>query len=114
MGPPRSLKTRRSTLNLCVWNVNGLKTKDFNKLEDATFLNYIKQYDVETHLSDSLSSPLNGYKFHHTFRSKDQRAERSFDGISILIKNSIKDGITVIKPTNSNYCWIKLDRHFFN
>ena len=39
---------------------------------------------VETHLSDSLASPLNDYKFHHNFRIIDQRSKRSFCGISIL------------------------------
>ena len=78
----------------------------------------MRQYDinglVETHVIDSLASPLNGYKFHHNFRIKDNLSKRSSGGISILIKDTIKDGITVIKPTSAYYCWIKLNKCFFN
>ena len=31
----------------------------------------------------------------------------------ILTKDTIKDGITVIKPTSASYCWIQLDKYFF-
>ena len=53
------LRSKRNTLKCCVWNVNGIKTKSFNKFEEK-FFRQIKGYDViglvESHTSQGLTS----------------------------------------------------------
>ena len=113
-----TLRSKRSTLNCCVWSINRIKTKAFNKFEDENFVCLIKSYDViglvETHLRESIPSPLANYKIHHYHRLQDANAKRNFGGITILVKNAISKGVTLLKSENSNYQWIKLDRNYFN
>ena len=113
-----TLRSKRNTLNCCVWNVNGIKTKTFNKFEDNDFLRQIKGFDViglvETHLRDSIPSPLNKYKIYHYHRLQDVNAKRNFGGITILVKDAISKGVIVLKSRNSNYQWVKFDKLYFN
>ena len=118
---PRSkltLRSKQNTLNCCVWNVNGIKTKTFNKFEDNDFLRQIKGYDViglvETHLRDSTPPPLNKYKIYHYHRLQDANAKRNFGGITILVKDAISKRVTVLKSRNSNYQWVKFDKLYFD
>ena len=67
MAPTKRTKTtKRLSLSIGVWNVNGLVSKDFDKLNDVLFLNCIKNLDivglVETHTTSSFISPLDDYK----------------------------------------------------
>ena len=107
-------RSKRNTLKCCVWNVNGIKTKSYNQFEDDRFLRQIKGYDVmglvESHLTDSLPSPLNKYKTYHNHTVQEAKSKRSFGGIIILVKNAICKGVSVLKPGNSNYQWVKFDK----
>ena len=98
-------------------NVNGIKTKTFNKFEYDAFLRQIKGYYViglvETHLQDSILSPINKYKIYHYHRLQDVNAKRNFGGITILNKDAISKGVTVLKSRNSNYQLVKFDKHYF-
>jgi len=110
-------RTKRRRINICSWNVDGLRTKDFNKFEDCSFTSHIKLYDiiglVETHNNSSLSSPLPNYKIYHTYRTQNTRAKRLFGGISVLVRKSISAGVTPLPVTNSNFMWFKLCKSFF-
>ena len=116
--PSQRLPTKRSSLKIGAWNVNGVKTKDIDKFNDKHFIDLIKNFDilgiVETHLIASLPSPLPNYKIHHFFRVQDKKAKRVFGGISILVKKSISNGVTITDSSNSNFIWLKLDKHYFN
>ena len=100
MAPTKRTKTtKRLGLSIGVWNVkkNGLVSKDFDKLNDVSFLNCIKNLDivglVETHTTSSFISPLDDYKIFHTRRVQNNRAKRKFGGISLLIRKSLSDGV---------------------
>lgn len=58
----RKLVASKTSVNLAVWNINGVKSKIINKFEDTSFINNIKCYDiiglVETHLVESLPARL--------------------------------------------------------
>jgi hypothetical protein len=62
----RTKTTMILSLSIGVWNVNGLVSKDFDELNDVSFLNCIKNLDivgfVETHTTSSFISPLDDYK----------------------------------------------------
>ena len=68
----------KTSLNLAVWNINDLKSKLINKFNDNYFLNSIKYYDiiglVETHLVESLPSPLRNLTIYHFHRSQNAKA----------------------------------------
>ena len=98
MAPTKRTKTAKSlSLSIGVWNVNGLVSKGFDKLNDVSFLNCIKNLYivglVETHTTSSFISPLDDYKIFHTHRVQNNRAKRKFGGISVLIRKSLSDGV---------------------
>ena len=75
MAPTKRTKTtKRLSLSIGVWNVNGLVSKEFDKLNDVSFLNCIKKLDivglVETHTTSSFISPLDDNKICHTLCPK--------------------------------------------
>ena len=47
-------------------------------------------------------------------RPKSPKATKHSGGIAIVIKNTIRPGITFLPITNSEYLWFKLDKNFFN
>ena len=106
MNTKRILLSKKS-VNLAVWNINGVKSKLINKFNDKSFLNNIKHFDiiglVETHLVESLPSPLANFNIYHFYRSQNAKARRNFGGISLLIRKSIKDGITIFDNKNSSF-----------
>jgi hypothetical protein len=46
-------------------------------------------------------SPLDDYKIFHTHRVQNNRANRKFGGISVLIRKSLSDGVEPLLVTNS-------------
>ena len=114
----RTKTTKRLNLSIGVWNVNGLISKDFDKLNDVSCLNCIKNLDivglVETHTTSSFISLLVDYTIFHTHRVQNNRAKRKFGGISVLIRISLSDGFEPLPVTNSNIAWFKLKSTFFN
>ena len=49
---------------------------------------------LETHCINSFSSPLANDKIYHSHRIQNNKSNRKFGGISVLVKKSISDGIT--------------------
>lgn len=111
-------KTKKRQLNLCVWNVDGIKTKDFDKFNDSSLLKQISLYDivglVETHNNKSFSSPLCNYKIYHNFRNQNEKSRRLFGGISVMVRRSISAGVAPLPITNSNFMWFRLDKNYFS
>lgn len=104
-------------LSICVWNVNGLQPKKFDKLADDLFLENICTYDiiglVESHSSSEKPISLSG---HHTIqvdRPRSPGAKADSGGILILVKDKIWNGITKIPNNNKKYQWIMLKKEFF-
>ncbi|XP_077862562.1 uncharacterized protein LOC144344539, partial [Saccoglossus kowalevskii] len=55
-----------------------------------------------------------GYYVYHKIRTKNKKAWRSSGGISIFIRNSIREGIQIIPTRNSYTIWCKLRKKFFH
>ena len=73
-GPWRRPNEQRKRRDSVSQQVNGLVSKDFDKLNDVSFLNCIKNLDivglVETHTTSSFISPLDDNKIFHTLCPK--------------------------------------------
>ena len=95
------------TLKCCVWNVRGLG----DKMSDPLFTEKIKDYDIigllETKLANNHDIQLQNYNFVQS----PCRKQISGGGVGILIKDSLKDKIQIIKNTHSEYMWVKIDSH---
>ena len=108
-------------INIGSWNMHGLFQK-FNsvkicKLDEEIVLNRIKQFDILA-LQETWCSPkeansimIDGFKIIHLHRRKSNN-NRYYGGMSILIKNNIRPGITFL-TSEADRVWIKLDHKFF-
>ena len=111
------------------WNTAGLRynykpslgTIDMKTEGTLDIESHIKGYDVyamtETWLdndSKELIPKPKGYYSYHNIRTKSKKAWRPSGGISIFIRNNIKEGIQIIE-TNSKFSqWCKMKKDFFN
>lgn len=106
----------KDELNICSWNIQGIMSKSKNKLIDQDFLDVIKCHDiaclVETHANNSVDLNVEDYHVFQVNRPKHMNAFRNYGGIAILIRQSLKQGLKVIKTT-SDMIWVKLDREFW-
>jgi hypothetical protein len=105
-------------LNIGCWNVNGLKSKNFNKLEDQTFLNEITQHDIigliETHAAPTDIVNISGYQSVSVTRTKIKKARKHSGGIVVYIKNYLRPGAKIIEQTCSELVWLKLEKKYFH
>jgi hypothetical protein len=107
----------RANLSFCVWNVGGLISKSYNKIQDENFIKEIKDYDIvlltETHLGYNSHINIENVKYYPICRSKFSKA-RFYGGLGILNKNNLRPGVKILMNTNKDYQWLKLDKQFFN
>lgn len=106
----------QQNITICTWNVGGLSSKTFNKLKDQAFLSEIDNYDIilltETHISEEHHIILKGYSYYPVCRGKSSN-NRYYGGLGILIRNTIKKGVQLMKNTSSEYQWLQLRKDFF-
>ena len=69
---------------------------------------------IETHCSHRDTFHFDGYTVHNQIRPKSPGAKKHFGGLSVLINNDIRSGVTYIPSNNSEFLWLKLCRTFFN
>ena len=103
-------------LKILSWNINGLND---NKTEDADFVNKLIEYDIillyESWTSEQFNFEIDGftcYNFYRKFQHK--KAKRCSGGIVIYIRDTIKNGIQIVKNNHDTIIWIKLKSYFFN
>ena len=106
-----------SNISICTWNVGGLFPANLNKITDANLLEEIIGHDIilltETHLGKDENIVLSGYKYYPVCRPISAN-NRYFGGLVIFIKVTILPGIEIMKNTNLDSQWVKLDKLFFN
>ena len=90
----------------------------FSKLDDEETQTVLSKHDIvglaETHCSYSDLLHLPGYTCHMNIRPKSPSARKHSGGISVLIKDQIRPGITYMPITNSEFMWMRLDKKNFN
>lgn len=114
--------SRNHTLKITSWNIQGLKTrlKPTNQSLSSCKLNIksvhknLAQYDViflqETWLKeDNLTFP--GYNVHNSFKTSS--CIHGQGGVSILVKNELKDNIVHFASKSSNILWCKISHNHF-
>ena len=107
------------TLRLTCWNVNGLFRRSHNycKLEDKEFIDSITGYDiiglVETHVGPEDTVSLANYHTYQFNRPKVSKAQKYSGGIAILVKNDIKNAVSLVSSGLFSI-WLKLDKNFFH
>lgn len=73
---------RSHNLTFCVWNVGGLISKNYNKIQDNNFINQINTYDIillcETHIGYGTPVNIEGYNYFPVCRA--QSSNRRFYG----------------------------------
>ena len=69
-------------------------------------------YESWTHNKSDIK--LNGYEsFNFYRRFQNRRANRCSGGIVLYLKDSISDGIKVVKNHANSIIWLKLDKNYF-
>lgn len=77
------------------------------------------KYDIvflyETWTSSKSDISVKGYISHNFYRKfKHRKAKRCSGGIAVYFKESIKDGISVVKNNLNTSIWVKLDKAYFS
>ena len=110
-----------NSLSLLVWNIDGAFYKGANicKLDKIDVVKRLLPHNIvcllETHCDISQLPHLEGFsKPIANVRPKTPGAPYHSGGILLYIKSNIRKGITFMPITNSEYCWLKLKRSFFN
>ena len=87
-------------------------------MECSDFVNIITENDIvflyETWALSDSKIELMGYTCHNFYRDFQHRqAKRRSGGLVLYYKDSIKDGIELVKNHHNSMIWIKLDHTFF-
>ena len=70
---------------------------------------------TESWTSENSDIDLPGYTCFNYYRKfRHRRAKRNSGGTVIFIKNTIKDGITIVKNNYDTIVWLKLCKTFFH
>ena len=106
-----------SIVSICSWNVGGLFSKNINKINDPDFLKELLPYDIiflsETHTGYETKILIDGFQHFPICRPISSNS-RYYGGLALLIRNSIRNGIKILKNTSSEYQWVKLCKNFFH
>ena len=119
MRPKSNQPPTHSNLKIGCWNIQGLSSKSHNKIHDPTFLREIEGYDilglVEIHTvqGENTTASIAGYETHYLSRPKHLKAKHGSEGITILLKPNLRQGIKFTHAQNNDFVWLELDPHFF-
>ena len=117
-----SMAKYHSAILLAGWDIDDLYKREngkrVNKLFEDPVFDVISGTDIvmliETHCSYSDNFTFPGYTVHNQIRAKSGRAKKHYGGISVLVKNDIRPGVSFLPSTNSEYLWLKLSCTFFH
>ena len=112
------MTNKKRSVNMCFWNLGGLISKNHNKSTDPLFLQAIEKYDLiflaETHVGyDANINNIGIFHYHPICRPASKHNNRHFGGLAILRKPEIKPHVKILKNTNYEYQWVKLEKDFF-
>lgn len=107
-----------TSIKMCFWNIGGLISKTNDKTADPLFLKEIGKYDLvflaETHLGYNANvHNIGPFHYHPICRAASKHNRRHFGGLAILRKTSIKPYVKILKNSNPEYQWVKLEKDFF-
>ena len=103
-------------MKVFTWNCNGLSN---DKRTDIEFQKLVFSYDIVI-LSESWADKesfvnVSGYKCFNFYRKfRHPNARRNSGGILVYCKDSVVNGVSIIKNHCDTLIWLKLDKLFFN
>ena len=107
------LKHDQKQLNIVSFNVENLEPK----LDDPNFIDLINSHDItvlcETWRKDDSKINIQGFWDFSQIRPKIKKSGRYSGGISIFVKNDIREGVKIINSSSEGFIWIKLLKSFF-
>ena len=94
-----------------------IKIIQYNKISDPSYVNELTSYGItflsETHTGLENHIDVEGFQ-HIPICRPIARNNRYYGGLAVLIRKSIRSGITILKNTSSEFQWMKLSKTFFN
>ena len=105
-------------INIGSWNIHGITSRLLgNKLKQPDVLDIIKKHDffsiVETHAHINSELVIPDYKCLKS-RFRPQSKTKYHGGISVFVKDSLKDLISYVPRNNENILWCKLKKCYFH
>ena len=96
--------------------MNGLSIA---KKSNVDFVNILSKNDIiflyETWTSAEFDINFSGYISHTFYRTfQNRNAKRCSGGVALYYKESLQDGIQIVKNQLNTMIWVKFDRNFFN
>lgn len=105
-----------SFISICSWNVGGLISRTFNKLNDPCFRKEISPYDIvflcETHTGFDTQIDIDGFQ-HIPICRPVSTNNRYYGGLALLIRKTLRNGVKLLKNTSSEFQWVKLSKDHF-
>ena len=106
-------------LKILHWNIEGVESRIYgNKTEEAGFQSLVSKYYIialtETHAGDEAKVSLPGYYTYSSIRPKHERAYKHSGGITISVKEYLKDSVSFIQSRSKDIVWLKLKREFYS
>lgn len=105
--------TIRKYLKIGHWNIHSLKSRLFDKSTDKTILREISAYDIFW-LQETKHENINVVDFctdqYHSVKI-GRNLENDFStsgGMILMINKNIKQGVLILKNSNSETLWLKL------
>lgn len=105
--------TIRKYLKIGHWNIHSLKSRLFDKSTDKTILREISHYDIFC-LQETKHENINVVDFctdqYHSVKIS-RNVENDFStsgGMILMINKNIKQGVSILKNSNSETQWLKL------
>ena len=105
------MKPSKSYLSVASWNVRGIQSQNFSKLDDETFLKEISKHDIialqETHMKLDMHFHIPGYIVYQANRPQ------AHGGVAFVIKEEFKNCVESIKAKCNDLLWLRLKKEYF-
>ena len=105
--------SEQQTVNIGLLNVQGLVTKQRNKLNEDEVTSLTEKCDIvlltETWTNEQTDIQLDGYFEYKLSRKRHKRAKRDSGGLAIFIREKLKKEVVLVKCDSDDIMWIRID-----
>lgn len=88
-----------------------------SKIELAPVHSLLNKFDIfgliETHCETTDVLHLKDYHIFQNHRPRSVNAPHAFVGLAVGVRLELLKGVKFLKPTHSEFMWLKLNKHFF-
>ena len=99
-------------------NVEGINSRIFGqKSDNPVFRQIIANYDIigltVTHTNVDTHINIPGYHTYQVCRPRHNKTKKNSGGLAVLVKNSLRDGVSFMQSSCRDIVWAKLKKEFF-